>query len=213
MDIHLTPLDTVAVAPIVAGVVVIAARRSGLTWRELGLAPSSWRATRVASAGLVGVAVVAVSVAVAVPGLRENIMSTRFTSVSGAVAAAFVVIPLVTVIPEELLFRGVLDASLRRVLGVRMSLALGAVVFGLWHALAWASLTAESPALASRLGTGLLGQSAGVAGAVVVTTIAGLGFGWLRIRTGSVVTPIVAHWVLNGSGAIASALAWRLAQG
>jgi uncharacterized protein len=45
-----------------------------------------------------------------------------------------------------------------------------------------------------------------IALAAVSTTVAGLGFGWLRDRSGSVLAPALLHWTTNGSGYLAAAL-------
>jgi membrane protease YdiL (CAAX protease family) len=54
-------------------------------------------------------------------------------------------IPVGTVAWEEIAFRGVLQAALRRVLAEPAAIAVGSAVFGLWHI----RPTAEVPASAS----------------------------------------------------------------
>ncbi len=49
------------------------------------------------------------------------------------------------------------------------------------------------------------GQVLVVLGAVVVTFIAGLVFCWLRLRSRSLIAPVVAHLATNG---LALAVAW-----
>jgi len=48
-----------------------------------------------------------------------------------------------------------------------------------------------------------------VAGAVLLTTVAGLGLTWLRIRTGGLIAPIVLHGGINSVSALAGAMAGR----
>ena len=52
------------------------------------------------------------------------------------------------------------------------------------------------------------GQVALVVGAVVVTFLAGLGFAWLRLRSRSLVAPVLAHVATNGLALVA---AWAVA--
>jgi membrane protease YdiL (CAAX protease family) len=49
--------------------------------------------------------------------------------------------------------------------------------------------------------------SCGVAGSVVVTAVAGLGFCWLRLRFGHLAAPVVAHAGMNASATVAAHLA------
>jgi uncharacterized protein len=43
-----------------------------------------------------------------------------------------------------------------------------------------------------------------IAGAVLVTTVAGMMFCWLRERSGSLLAPILAHWATNSLGLLAA---------
>ena len=68
------------------------------------------------------------------------------------------------------------------------------VLFGLWHL---------DPILT---GAGSLPSRSTVAlGTFVATTIAGVGFAWLRIRSGSLVAPIMAHIATNS---VSLVVAW-----
>ncbi len=48
-----------------------------------------------------------------------------------------------------------------------------------------------------------MGTAIGVAGGVVVTFLAGLGFVWLRLRARSLLAPILAHAALNSGAYLA----------
>jgi uncharacterized protein len=48
-----------------------------------------------------------------------------------------------------------------------------------------------------------------VLASVLVTTVAGVGFSWLRFRSKSVVAPILVHAALNGSAFVAARLVAR----
>ncbi len=110
---------------------------------------------------------------------------------------ALVLIPLGTVLAEELAFRGVLHAPAVRVLPVRAALVVTSVVFGLWHvvtALGSQTVTAPTPWVA-------------VAGVVAFTALSGLLLGWLRHRTGSILAPMGLHLGTNAVGLLAAAIA------
>src|SRR4029078_12168563 len=68
-----------------------------------------------------------------VPWTRPMFMNNNYATVSGALIASMVIIPLQTVIPEELAFRGVLHGALNRAWGFRGVAAAGSLLFGLWH--------------------------------------------------------------------------------
>ena len=122
-----------------------------------------------------------------------------------------VIIPLQTVIPEELAFRGVLHGALNRAWGFRGVAAAGSLLFGLWHVATSLGLTSGNVGFTRMFGGGFAGQLAGVLLAVAATAAAGFVFTWLRRRSGSLLAPIALHWSLNGLGALAAALVWHLA--
>jgi membrane protease YdiL (CAAX protease family) len=124
--------------------------------------------------------------------------------------ASMVIIPLQTVIPEELAFRGVLHGTLNRAWGFRGVALAGSLLFGLWHVATSFGLTSSNVGFTRLFGGGIVGMAAGVTGAVLATGAAGFVFSWLRRRSGSLIAPIALHWSLNGLGALAAALVWHL---
>lgn len=208
---HLTVDHAITVAvPLGALVALAYVRWRGYTWAELGLARSQHqRGLTYAAVILIPVAVIAIGGAL-LPMTRSLYLSDHYNNVSVALWAALVVIPLQTVIPEELLFRGVLNATLTRVASVRVVYVVGAVLFGLWHVASSIGLTAGNDGLTDLLGSGVIAKLAGILGAVIVTAVAGLLFIWLRRRSDSLFAPMALHWAVNGGGALAAALAWQL---
>lgn len=200
---------SIATVPIAAVVLVGLTRRRGLGWAELGLSPRHWRKGTVYALACVGLVLAVVAVGIALPFTRQFFMADRYATVSGALIASMIVIPLQTVIPEELAFRGVLQGTLSRVSGARGVFATGSLLFGLWHIASSLGLTTGNRGLTGILGGGLMGQILGIAGAVAATAAAGFVFTWLRSRSGSLLAPIALHWSLNGIGALAAALVWH----
>lgn len=188
----------------------ILALGSGLTWADLGLGPATWgRGARWAA--IIVVVVVAVIVAgLAIGPVRELFRNDAYSSLSWALLSAFVLIPLQTVLPEELLFRGVLLGALLRRHSDRAAIGAQALLFGLWHVVSSLGLADGNQGIGDAVGRGPVGVALGVLGAVAFTTIAGLIFGWLRVRTGSMLPAIALHWAANGAGAVAAAFAWQL---
>lgn len=201
---------SIAAVPIAAGVLLGLGRGRGLGWAELGLSPRHWRPGSLYALAAVALVLTVVAVGVAVPFTRQFFLSNRYATVSGALIASMIIIPLQTVIPEELAFRGVLHGTLERVWGARGVFAAGSVLFGLWHIASSLGLTSGNRGLAGVLGGGVVGQVLGIAGAVAATAAAGVAFTWLRRRSGSLLAPIALHWSLNGVGALAAALVWHV---
>jgi membrane protease YdiL (CAAX protease family) len=156
-------------------------------------------------------AVVAViAIGVMLPVTRPMFLNNHYATVSGALVASMVVIPLQTVIPEELAFRGALHGALHRAWGFRGVAAAGSLLFGLWHVATSLGLTSSNVGFTRVFGGGFLGMLAGVTLAVLATGAAGFVFSWLRRRSGSLIAPIALHWSLNGVGALAAALVWQV---
>ncbi len=205
-----TPWANVVVVPAAAVALVLLVRSRGLGWAELGLGREHWRTG--AGYALAAFAVVGSVIAIGalLPWTRPMFLNNHYATVSGALLASMVIIPLQTVIPEELAFRGVLHGALDRAWGFRGVAAAGSLLFGLWHIATSLGLTAGNVGFTRILGGGMFGMIAGVVGAVIATAAAGFVFTWLRRRSGSLIAPIALHWSLNGLGALAAALVWHI---
>jgi membrane protease YdiL (CAAX protease family) len=205
-----TPWASIATVPAAAAGLVLLVRSRGLGWAELGLGREHWKAGvgyALAAFGLVG-AVIAIGALL--PWTRPMFMNNHYATLSGALLASTIIIPLQTVIPEELAFRGVLHGALNRAWGFRGVAAAGSVLFGMWHIATSMGLTSSNVGFTKLFGGGVIGMLAGVLMAVVAPGAAGVVFTWLRGRSGSLIAPIALHWSLNGMGALAAALVWHL---
>lgn len=108
-------------------------------------------------------------------------------------------IPLGTAVFEEVAFRGVLLAACFRVLSTWRAVTVSSLVFGLWHI----PPTIVALWINDVSATSVEGLST-IVGAVVVTTIAGFGFAWLRVASGSLLAPILAHCATNSLALVAA---------
>jgi membrane protease YdiL (CAAX protease family) len=187
-----------------AGLLVGLARSDGAGWEELGLGPGSLR--RGAGFGAAASGAVLVAAAASLTGRwgRAALRDERALRLGrrGALGAALLRVPLGTVALEETAFRSVLPALLVPRLGPARATATTAVLFGLWHVLPSATLAADNAAV-GRLTGGSPRRA--VALSVGATTLAGLGFDWLRRRSGSLAAPALVHWTTNASGYLAAA--------
>jgi uncharacterized protein len=184
------------------------ARTAGTPGPELGLDRRNLASG--ARAGLLagGCAAGAVFAAAAVPVTRGFFADQRADAVAGGgLARSLAWITFASVPPEELTYRSAL-------LGLRLgdgspagAVAWSSAWFGLSHILPTLA-TMHRTAVHQHLAQRPLRQAAFVSGNVAVTSAAGAAFAWLRLRSGSVLAPLLAHAALNGS-ALAAGVAVR----
>jgi uncharacterized protein len=205
-----TPWAGIATVPAAAVGLVVLLRSNGLGWAELGLGRDHWKSGIGYALAAVVVVVAVIAVGALLPLTRPMFMNNHYATISGALVASMIIIPLQTVIPEELVFRGVLHGALNRAWGFRGVAVVGSLLFGLWHVATSLGLTSSNVGFTRLFGGGIVGTLAGVTLAVLATGVAGFVFSWLRRRSGSLIAPIALHWSLNGLGALAAALVWHL---
>jgi uncharacterized protein len=184
-----------------------AARAGGLTPADLGLARSTWPAGLrwgAAAAALVGAAY---ALAFLITPVRDALPEGDSGIGWTALWAVLVVIPLGTVIPEELAFRGLLLALLRRRWGVAAATLVSSGLFGLWHVLPSLGGGAANATIAGVVGADAAGTAVRVVATVLFTSVAGVVLCWLRLRSGSLLAPVLAHWTVNGLGVIVALVA------
>jgi uncharacterized protein len=190
-----------------AACLLAVARAAGLTAAELGLARSAWPAGLRwggAAAALVGAAY---AVAYLLVPVRQALPDGEGGLGRAALWTVLVVIPLGTVLPEELAFRGLLLALFGRRYGLLAGVLLSSGLFGLWHVLPSLGGGTANATMASVVGADAAGAVVRVAVTVVFTSLAGVVLCWLRLRSGSLLAPILVHWTVNGLGVIVAALA------
>lgn len=178
--------------------------------RELGLAPRQvgaglrWGgAAFLLVAGAIGIGVLLADAVAPIGALLSDQRAAGFADDVWFVA--LVRIPLGTAIFEEVAFRGVLLAAALRWLSRWRAVAVSSIAFGLWHiAPTIVALRINEVVVASPGGLIAIG------GAVVVTTIAGYAFCWLRLASDSLVAPILAHIGTNSVGLLAAVVAQGL---
>ncbi len=186
-------------------VLVVLAWRLGLRPRALGVSGDTVRsglAAGIASFVLVVLALLAaVALADHVGFVRALLGDRRADLTTGSLAfAALVRIPIGTVLFEEFLFRGLGLALLLEESRPIPAVLVNSAVFGLWHVaptIVGLRLNDIDPVSIAGIG--------GIVGAVLVTFLAGVVFAWLRLRTGSLLAPVLAHWSTNALGLLAAA--------
>ena len=202
-----TPWASIATVPAAAVGLVILVRSRGLGWAELGLSREHWKAGAGYAVAAVVVVLSVIAIGMLLPWTRPMFMNNNYATVSGALIASMIIIPLQTVIPEELAFRGLLLPLLGRRHGLRAATLLSSALFGLWHVLASLGGGAANAAMAGVVGGDAAGTVARVVVTVLFTSLAGVVLCWLRLRSDSLLAPMLAHWTVNGLGVIVALVA------
>ncbi len=195
--------DALVKVAIVSAFLVWARWFVGLSWDELGLARAHLGAGfRVGALAALAVAAVIV-VLVAIPGSRGYFDDKNVAAASTAerVFEPLVGIPLGTVVFEEIIFRGVLLGALLRWGTRRRAVIVTSVVFGFWHL---------PPALTDAHGKTAIEAAGVILGTIAVTTAAGVLFALLRLRSGSLLAPIMAHIATNSFAYVGAIVALQL---
>ena len=189
------------------GSLLLVARAASIDWGELGLDRRGVGTGLRWGGSCFAVVAVGCAAGVAVPAVRPLFADERVAGADGGEIAYQVLIriPLGTVLWEEVAFRGVLLAALARLLSLRPAVAASAVVFGIWHIRPTLSAVAANELADGPVGRGLL-----VLLGCLVTAGAGLLFAWLRLRSGSLLAPVLLHLATNTLGTLSAATAHRL---
>lgn len=183
------------------------ARAARLTAADLGLDRSKLPSGLRWGAAAVAVVAAAWALALLVPPVRQALPDSGGDVGRAALLTALVVVPLGTVLPEELAFRGLLLALLARGHGMRAATVASSGLFGLWHILPSLGGGVANATIAGAVGGDAAGTLLRVAVTVCFTAAAGVVLCLLRLRSGSLLAPVLAHWAVNGLGIIVAALA------
>jgi membrane protease YdiL (CAAX protease family) len=114
----------------------------------------------------------------------------------------FIILPVSTVILEELVFRGMLFGVIKKQLSVYRSAIISSILFGLWH------LFSAEYFNGNLLGLELNRTIVSIA-IVLATATAGMFFIWLRVKSESLIAPILVHFSLNATGMLLAYLSWQ----
>ena len=198
-----------SISEVLALLLTVTAVRFGMSSAELGLSRSTIGRGLLWGLGAFAVVLIVIVVAALIPATSEFLNDSRAdVSASRLLFELIVGIGLGTVLPEELIFRGVLLGSAVKKWGTRVGMVAASLVFGLWHIFPTLS-TAGGNEQFAQADSSTLGKISLMVGAVFATTVAGLIFSWLRLRSQSLVAPMIAHLSTNG---VALTVAWFVAR-
>ena len=178
---------------------------SGEALADLGLSRSDAGAGVRYGAGAVGIVLLVLVLGAVIPRTNGYLHDSRAQISGGRLLYEIgVSIVLLTAIPEEFAFRGVLLGSALRLWGPWRASVITSLLFGLWHIEPTLHTMSDNRAVAGAAAS-VGGQVLVVLGAVAVTFAAGLVFCWLRLRSRSLTAPVMAHAAING---LALTVAW-----
>ncbi|SHN38991.1 CPBP family intramembrane glutamic endopeptidase [Cryptosporangium aurantiacum] len=199
------PADAASNLASAAGLTAFA-HRSGCSRGDLGIDRADVRSGLRTGLGAAALATGMVAAAVALPAFRRFFDDARVRDVRRAEAAYHLVvrIPLATALAEELLFRGALLALFRRRRSDTAAVVWTSLLFGAWHVLPTLDHY-DGNAVSETIADRARGRRLAVAATGLSTTGAGVVFAVLRLRSRSVLAPVLTHAAIN----IASYLAAR----
>src|SRR5215472_3220775 len=190
---------------VLTAVLVLIVWSAGATNADLGLGRADVRAGLLYGAGALGIVLLVLVVAAVIPATNGFLHDSR-AHISGGRLLFDLGVPIVllTAIPEEFAFRGVLLGSAVRLWGPWRASLVTSLLFGLWHIAPTLGTMSDNHEFRGAAAS-VAGQVLLVLGAIAVTFVAGLAFCWLRLRSRSLVAPVMAHAALNG---LALTVAW-----
>jgi len=206
--------NRVARASLIVGPVVVAgltgiARLAGLSWQDLGLGPGTWRPGLRWAAAEIGIVGLVLAAAAVLPLTRQAFRDTRYRlDLGNTLLTSLVLIPIGTVLVEELAFRGVLWGLLKEVKGTTTATIVSSALFGVWHVLPSLGLATNNQAITGAVGTGKSAQTTTVLATVLFTALSGVVFCEVRRRSGSILASAGLHWATNGLAVLASSAVW-----
>jgi membrane protease YdiL (CAAX protease family) len=198
-----SPADAVVNVATAAGLTALA-RRAGCSPDDLGLGAADAAAGLRLGLAAAAVATGGVALGASLPATRPFFHDRRVIAVDRreAIYHLAVRIPLATAIAEELTFRGALLGLARRRRSPAAAVGWTSLLFGASHALPTLQHYDGNPA------SGLVadprkGRWVAVFATTLSTAGAGCLFAWLRLRSRSLLAPILAHAATNASAYLA----------
>jgi len=174
----------------------------GLTPKDMGISLATITSGIIIAVVASIVITVTTLIIALIPPLRKFFLGDNLSKASGKLIAfeAGIRIPFSTALIEEVLFRGVLLGLLLTHYPTILARLYSSIVFGLWHIFPTIATLEQNDVTAQAIQHKKHRKYAGVTGTIIITTLAGLLFGYLRILANSIIAPWIVHWTINASG-------------
>ncbi len=188
----------------ILGIALFIARAAGTTWTAMGMRNDRLRSGARVGGTIVAVVTLALLIGVAVPQTRELFRDEEIAdaSVAWVLFHALVRIPIATALYEEVLFRGIVFGMLMHRHRPLVAGVLTSVLFGFWHILPTLDTINTSPV--GTMFSGPAWLAVVVAGSVLGTAAAGIGFLLVRLYANSTLAAVLVHIGTNSLGLLLS---------
>jgi uncharacterized protein len=198
------PVDAALNLVSAAGLTAFAAR-TGSSRGDLGIDVADASSGLRLGSGAAAVATGMVAVAAVLPASRRFFDDRRVAGVGRGEAAYHITvrIPLATALAEELLFRGALLALFRRRRSETAAVLWSSLLFGAWHVLPTIDHYQGNPA-GELIADPRKRRRLAVLATALSTAGAGIVLAGLRLRSHSVLAPVLAHAAVNVSAYLAA---------
>jgi uncharacterized protein len=198
------PVDAALNLVSAAGLTAFAAR-TGSSRGDLGIDVADASSGLRLGSGAAAVATGMVAVAAVLPASQRFFYDRRVAGVGRGEAAYHITvrIPLATALAEELLFRGALLALFRRRRSETTAVLWSSLLFGAWHVLPTIDHYQGNPA-GELIADPRKRRRLAVLATALSTAGAGIVLAGLRLRSHSVLAPVLAHAAVNVSAYLAA---------
>lgn len=193
-------------------VAIILGLSFGLDYSQMGLSVYSILPGIAVAFAATAIIIIGTLIISVIPPLRHYFLGNNLANASGKLIAfeAAIRIPFGTALVEEILFRGVLLGLLLVHHDSILAIVISAAIFGFWHIFPTINSLENNQVMAAKMNGQKIRITGAVMGTVLITGVAGLVFGWLRLIAGSVIAPWLVHWSINASGVLGVAVARKL---
>ena len=175
-------------------IVIVASRWCGLTWAEAGIGWTNLLRSSLIGAGI-GLGLAAMGLLALEIGAQLGTPITyqplRGASISAVLTHALLGLLLLTAIPEELAFRGLVLGLLVRKLMPLRAMLVTSTIFVAWHVV----VQVQTLAVTNFTSPWLIVPAMGLAFAGLFA--GGVIFALLRLRTHNLAAAVVAHWLFD----------------
>ena len=177
-------------------------RDPAISLTDIGINPTNFMSGLLYGALALVIISLVIGAASLVPFMKNSLKDERSKGLSTKQLAykTLVNIPIGTVLLEEVIFRGVMLALLTTNFSTPLAVLISSFLFGLWHILPAITNVTTNSALKKTKKPNITVSF----GTVFVTFLAGIAFSWLRLASGSLLAPMIAHYATNSGGTIAS---------
>jgi membrane protease YdiL (CAAX protease family) len=123
--------------------------------------------------------------------------------ITTAVYSSLVILPVKTIIFEELVFRGLIAGIFNRLRNFKTAIVGSSLLFGVWHVTTAGGLNSNLESNGVALSNSMI-----LIFIFFVTAAAGAALCYVRYKCESLVAPIALHWFINASAIILAAISW-----